>query len=309
MRPSQLRYLETAIRLGSLRKAALELGVGQPTLSQQIKRLEDDLNVNLLVRRADGVLPTAEARILLPHMRQVLSANRALQEEAGLINGLRSGSVRLGAVTTASQILLPRVVPLYRNSFPNVRFSVWEAGSVAVRDRVLSGELDLGIVVDHADRTADPNLTSTALISDEIVLCVPQNHPLAAKLSVSVEDLIGQPWVTSTHGFALRALVDSTFAPPSQDIVYETTNPHTGLLMVAAGVGIAMLPRHTLRDHHASKIATPNTAWVSPQLPVSMIRRTDAHPSTAARKLIQALQEVSAAWSRNQLPVRSADEP
>jgi LysR family hydrogen peroxide-inducible transcriptional activator len=200
MRSEQLRYLEAAIRHGSLRKAAQEVGVGQPTLSQQIRRLEEDLNVVLLIRRANGVLPSAEARILLPHIRQVLQADRALREEAGLINGLRSGSVRLGAVTTASQILLPRVVPLYRNSFPNVRFSVWESGSQGVRDSVTSGELDLGLVVRTSDPASDANLTATDLISDQIVLCVSRRHPLADKPVVKMEDLAGQSWVVSAHG-------------------------------------------------------------------------------------------------------------
>ncbi|WP_435830217.1 LysR family transcriptional regulator [Saccharopolyspora shandongensis] len=299
MRSEQLRYLEAAIRHGSLRKAAQEAGVGQPTLSQQIRRLEEDLNVILLIRRANGVLPSAEARTLLPHIRQVLQADRALREEAGLINGLRSGSVRLGAVTTASQILLPRVVPSYRNSFPNVRFSVRESGSQAVRDSVMNGELDLGLVVGPSEPASSASLTATDLITDEVVLCVHRSHPLANKPTVSIQDLEGQSWVVSARGFALRELVDSTFAPTAQDIVYETTNPHTSLLMVAAGVGIAMLPRHTLRDHHADEIATPLTDWDPPQLTVCMIWRTDTQPAPAVRKLIQALREVSAEWSRN----------
>ncbi|MET8871205.1 LysR family transcriptional regulator [Nocardia sp. NPDC004604] len=299
MRSEQLRYLEAAIRHGSLRKAAQEVGVGQPTLSQQIRRLEEDLNVVLLIRRANGVLPSAEARILLPHIRQALQADRALREEAGLINGLRSGTVRLGAVTTASQILLPRVVPSYRSSFPNVRFSVRESGSQAVRDSVTSGELDLGLVVDRGDPAVGGNLTATDLITDDIVLCVSRRHPLATKPTVRIEDLEGQPWVVSAHGYALRELVDTIFTPPQQDIVYETTNPHSSLLMVAAGVGIAMLPRYTLHDHHADEIAIPLTDWAPPRLTVCMIRRTDTQPAPSVRKLIQALLEVSAEWSRN----------
>ncbi|WP_406229953.1 LysR family transcriptional regulator [Nocardia sp. NBC_01009] len=299
MRSEQLRYLEAAIRHGSLRKAAQEVGVGQPTLSQQIRRLEEDLNVILLIRRANGVLPSAEARILLPHVRQVLQADRALREEAGLINGLRSGSVRLGAVTTASQILLPRVVPLYQNSFPNVRFSVWESGSQAVRDSVTSGELDLGLVVGTGAPASTASLTATDLITDEVVLCVSRHHPLANKPTVSIEDLENQSWVVSARGYALRELVDSTFSPPTQDIVYETTNPHTSILMVAAQVGIAMLPRHALRDFCTDEIATPATDWDPPQLTVCLIRRTDTQPAPAVRKLIHALREVSVEWSRN----------
>ncbi|MGW7757581.1 LysR family transcriptional regulator [Streptomyces violaceusniger] len=309
MRSEQMRYLEAAIRLGSLRKAAVEVGIGQPTLSQQIRRLEEDLNVNLLIRRANGVFPSAEARILLPHMRQVLQADRALREEAGLINGLRSGSVRLGAVTTASQILLPRVVPLYRNSFPHVRFSVWESGSSSVRDRVTSGELDLGLVVGRGDPASVASLTATDLIADDIVLCVPRRHPLATKPTVSIQDLEGESWVVPARGYALRELVDSTFMPTAQNIVYETTNPHTSLLMVAARVGIAMLPRHALHDHCAGEVATPTTDWDPPQLTVRMIGRRDTQPAPAVRKLIQALREVSSEWSRNYRRERSKLPP
>ena len=308
MRSEQLRYLEAAIRFGSLRKAAQEVGVGQPTLSQQIRRLEEDLNVVLLIRRANGVLPSAEARILLPHIRQVLQADRALREEAGLINGLRSGSVRLGAVTTASQILLPKVVPLYRNAFPNVRFSVWESGSKAVRDSVTGGELDLGLVVNTGDSAADTHLTATDLISDDVVLCVSRRHALADRPVVTMRDLEGESWVVSTHGYALRELVDSTFAPPAKDIIYETTNPHTSLLMVSARVGIAMLPRYALRDHCADDVVTPTTDWAPPRLTVCMIRRADTQPAPAVRKLIQALREISAEWSHHHPGGPSIDE-
>jgi LysR family hydrogen peroxide-inducible transcriptional activator len=298
VRSEQLRYLEAAIRHGSLRKAAQEVGIGQPTLSQQIRRLEEELNVVLLIRRANGVLPSAEASLLLPNIRQVLQANRALREEAGLINGLRSGTVRLGAVTTASQLLLPKVVPAYRNSFPSVRFSVRESSSQAVRDNVANGDLDLGLVVGRGDPTVSARLTATDLMTDEVVLCVPRNHALATKDVVCKADLEGQPWVVSAHGYALRELVETTFPSPAHDIVYETTNPHTTLLMVAAGVGIAMLPRQAIHDPHADEIVTPVTDWAPPQLTVCMIRRADTQPAPAVRKLIQSLLEVSARWER-----------
>jgi LysR family transcriptional regulator, hydrogen peroxide-inducible genes activator len=288
-----MRYLEAAIRLGSLRKAAQEVGIGQPTLSQQIRRLEEDLNVNLLIRRANGVLPSAEARILLPHMRQVLQADRALQEEAELINGLRSGCVRLGAVTTAGQILLPEVVPLYRNSFPNVRFSVWESSTAAVCDKVTDGELDLGLVAGPSPAVY-AGLSSTDLISDEILLCVPRSHPLAERQVVTVADLRGQPWVLPARGYAGRDLVDSLFAPADQDVVYETTNPHTTLLMVAARVGITLLSRSALQSHRAEEIVAPATEWDPPRLTVSMIARADTQPGPAVRKLVELLRKISA---------------
>ncbi|MCX5435754.1 LysR family transcriptional regulator [Streptomyces sp. NBC_00063] len=307
MRSEQMRYLEAAIRLGSLRKAATEVGIGQPTLSQQIRRLEEDLNVNLLIRRANGVLPSAEARILLPHIRQVIQADRALREEAELINGLRSGCVRLGAVTTAGQILLPEVVPLYRNAFPNVRFSVWEASSAAVRDKVTNGELDLGLVAGPRDPDSDTGLVSTDLISDEIVLCVPRGHPLADKPTVSVPDLEGQSWVLPARGYAARHLADSLFAPSDQNVVYETTNPHSTLLMVAARVGIALLSRSALLSHRADEIVTPATDWDPLRLTVSMIARADMQPGPAVRKLIEVLRKVSA--ERSQAALRHATAP
>jgi LysR family hydrogen peroxide-inducible transcriptional activator len=236
----------------------------------------------------------------------VLRADRALREEAGLINGVRSGSVRLGAVTTASQILLPQVVPVYRRSFPHVRFLVREAGSQAVRDSVQSGELDLGLVVGPGDPASSAHLTATDLIADQVVLCVPRRHPLATKDVVGPEDLEGQPWVVAPFGYALRDLVDATLAPSPGDIVYEATNPHTALMMVAAGVGIALLPRQTLRDHHAEEIATPATTWAPPELTVCMVWRKDNQPSPAVRKLVQALLEVSGNWSRTHAPLSAS---
>lgn len=121
---------------------------------------------------------------------------------------------------------------------------------------------------------------------------------------MSVSDLEGRPWVLPARGYALRDLVDSRFTPTDQNIIYETTNPHTSLLMVAARVGIALLPRYTLRGHRAEESVTPATDWAPPRLTVSMIARTDTQPGPAVRKLIEALRKVST--ERSQAAVRHA---
>lgn len=146
MRFTQLTYLEAALQLGSLRKAAAHLGVAQPSLTQQIQRLEEELNVVLLVRGHNGVTPTDAAVALLPHVRRALQAEESLHQAAGAINGLHIGRLRLGTIPAASKMFVPQVVRKFQLAYPQISFDVTEEGSGQIRESLLAGELDCGVL-------------------------------------------------------------------------------------------------------------------------------------------------------------------
>ena len=240
MRFEQLRYLEAAMRLGSVRRAATELGIAQPSVSAQIQRLEEDLGVVLLVRDSRGVRPTDAAEAVLPHLRAALRAEDAMRQEAGAITGLRAGRVRLGSISAASHRVLPVVVRRFQREHPNIHFQVTERGSTAICEEVAAGHFDVGIVSRFLrDYAENPGLRYVDLARGRIVLSLRGDHQLAGRSSVSAADLQGQAMVVFHRGYLLRAAFDALAERCDVHAVYYTDSAETAHRMVAAGVGLS----------------------------------------------------------------------
>ena len=242
MRFEQLRYLEAALRTGSFRQAAKELGVSQPTITNQVQRLEEDLGIVLVIRGAQGVRPTYAAERILPHAIAAIRAEHLLRQEASAIDNLKIGSVRLGTVSTGSVTVLPDVVKRLHDEHPNIRFEVTEGGSDMVRRGVIAGHFDVGILtrldVDQ-DEDAD-QLDFIALQSGRLVLSVPEGHPLAEKDSLHAADLSGEPLIFFKKGSVLRWAFERLVEGIEARVVYSTDSAVTAQYMVRAGVGIAI---------------------------------------------------------------------
>lgn len=241
MRFEQLRYLEAAVRTGSFRQAAKELGVTQPTITTQVQRLEEDLGVVLVLRGAHGVRATYAAERILPHALAVMRAENALRQEASAIDNLKIGSIRLAAVSTASLTVLPDVVKLLHREHPNIRFEVTEGGSEMVRRGVSTGHFDMGLLstLKSDDRGSD-SLQYIDLVTGRLVLVIPQDNPLASKQSVQAADLAGQPLIFFSKGSVLRDAFERLVEGIEIRPVYFTDSAETSIRMVRAGVGIAI---------------------------------------------------------------------
>lgn len=242
MRFEQLHYFEAAARAGSLRRAAAELGVSQPTLTQQIQRLEEELNLVLLLRRPTGVSLTEGGRALLQHVRRALQAESGLLQEAGAITGLHKGRLRLGAIPVAGQLFLPQTVRRFQSTYPGVEFVVIESGSGLIRDGLASGGLDLGILASWTEGgwSYDDELRTDELFSGVYTICVPPDHRLAAAQSVRASDLAGEAFVVVEQGQVLRAVFERIAAQVPVSIVYETNSGASARRTVDAGVGITI---------------------------------------------------------------------
>lgn len=296
MRFEQLRYLDAALRLGSVRRAAAELGIAQPSVSSQIQRLEEDLGVVLIVRGAHGVRPTDAAAAILPHLRAALRAEEAMRQEASAITGLRAGRVRLGSISAASHRVLPKVVRRFQSEHPNIQFQVTERGSMAIRDEVVAGEFDVGIVSRFLRGSADdPGLRYIDLARGKIVLILPPDHDLARHKTVSGADLDGQEMVVFHRGYLLRAAFDRLAAGRNLRPVYYTDSAETAHRMVAAGVGLSLASTlaPTTRAGEEVRFAVLKEEWAETRM--SVVLRADEQPSPAVRAFLRILREESPA--------------
>lgn len=243
MRFEQLRYLEAALRTGSFRQAAKELGVSQPTITNQVQRLEEDLGVVLVMRGAQGVKPTYAAERILPHAQAAISAERKLREEASAIDGLKIGSIRLATVSVGAMVLLPEVVRRLHQEYPNIRFEVTEGGSEMVRQGILAGHCEVGMLTRLGSPEDDPDtdtLHFIDLLSGRLVLCVPETHPIADQEALDVSALAGEPLIFFRKGSILREAFERLVHGIDARVVYTTDGAETAMRMVRAGVGIAI---------------------------------------------------------------------
>lgn len=296
MRTKQLHYAEVALRSGSMRQAAHELGITQPSLSQQIQRLEEDLGVVLFVRTSSGVSPTSAAELLIPHLRALLRAERAMRQAASAISNIRVGELRIGSVPTACRLLLPAAVQQFRQEHPNIEFQVTERGSDEVYDAVTKGDFDLGLVSRFISEPPSPQVSTIDLCATGLMVCVPLVHPLSTQDVILPDELEGEPLIAFQSGYMLRRILDKLSAGRRLNAVFQTASSDTARALVSAGVGLAILPALAIptddvehREYRAIPLDAP-WAWTV----ISAIRRSDEQPSSSSVAILRMLRTVAA---------------
>ncbi len=295
MRFEQLRYLEAALRTGSFRQAAKELDISQPTITNQVQRLEEDLGVVLVIRGAKGVRPTYAAERILPHVVAAVQAERLLREEASAIGGLKLGNVRLGTVPAGSQTILPGVVKRLLNDYPNVRFEVEEGPSKMVSRGVVSGHFDVGLVtrlpgIDLIPAERDL-LHFVDLIPGRIVLAVPEGHRLAGKDDFEPADLEGEALIFPAETSILRTAFEQLLEGIEAKVVYATNNAEASQAMVRAGVGICMANTLTGSTISGNGVALVPLPFDWAHASISAIVRRDESRTSAVQAFLGLLRE------------------
>src|SRR5690625_668926 len=146
MRVERARYLLAAVETGSLRAAAARCGVSQPTLAEQVSLLEEELDVVLLTRSRRGVRPTAAGQAMIDPLSRLVAAEDAARRAAADSGGAYQGRVAIGAISVVAETLVAAVAARLRDEHAELRFSVIEAASGEIEDRVLEGDLDFGVI-------------------------------------------------------------------------------------------------------------------------------------------------------------------
>lgn len=297
MRVARARYVEAAIRLGSLRGAAEELGISQPTLGQQIELLEEELDTVLLTRSRRGVVPTAAGQALLPSIQRLISAEDGLCEDAMDIRGVYRGTVRVGCVPVLASALIAPVVGRLLHDHPQLRFGVTESTSAQIESAVSDGNLDLGIVTEP-DGPPASNLERHVLFDTAVLVYLPRGHPLANRTSVEWPDLEPWPQVTMRSGSRLWQALHAHLENPR--VVFEAATAQTLRTMVACGAGIG-IDTVISQQGHADDPRVQHVMLSGPdtRIPICLTQRTNTRPERSATTvkalLVSEAQRVRAA--------------
>jgi DNA-binding transcriptional LysR family regulator len=245
---SSLRMLRAIADAGTITGAAELLGVGQPAVSQHVRRLERRLGTALLDRSGRSVRLTEAGEALARHGATVGAALRAATAEMSALTGLRAGRVRLVAFPSSSATLVPRALVALHDSHPGLRVTLDEAEPPEALRMVRSGECDVALAFDYPGvglgRGEDDlaGLVTRHLLDEPTLVALPTDHPASGGGALSLADLADERWIAGCprcRGHLLTAAQACGFTP---EISYATDDYVAVLALVAAGLGVALLP-------------------------------------------------------------------
>jgi len=236
-----LRYLVALAEHKHFGRAAEASFISQPTLSTQIKKLEDELDVALVERTPRHILLTEVGEEIAARARDVLNEIEQIRSIARRTKDPEAGTLRLGIFPTLAPYLLPHVVPPLHTRFPRLELLLVEEKSEAVLRQLREGRLDCGIL---ALPLNDDQLHAEFLFEEPFLLAVPEGHRLARRKSLTLDDLADQCLMLLEDGHCLRdqALDVCQLAGASERSGFRATSLETLRQMVAANVGVTLLP-------------------------------------------------------------------
>ena len=236
-----LRYLVALAEQRHFGRAAEACHVSQPTLSTQIKKLEDELGVALVERAPRQVMLTPAGHDIAARARRVLAEVDQMRETARRTADPEAGSIRLGLFPTLGPYLLPHVVPRIRARFPRLELLLVEEKTETVLHMLRDGKLDAAVL---ALPLHEDWLETEFLFEEPFLLAVPEGHPLAEQRELRLSELDHERLLLLEEGHCLRdqALEVCTLAGAGEKEGFRATSLETLRQMVAAGVGVTLLP-------------------------------------------------------------------
>jgi LysR family transcriptional regulator, hydrogen peroxide-inducible genes activator len=234
-----LRYLLALAEHGHFRRAAEACGVSQPTLSVQLRKLEEALGVALFERTSQAVTPTAACERLIGHARGAVAEADALLAAARSLRDPLAGRFRLGIIPTLAPYLLPLVFAPLRAALPGLEVEPWEDQTAALIDRLRAHELDAALL---ATEVETPELIGQALFDEPFLAALPPEHPLAGRPAIG-QDELAEDILVLADGHCLREqALEACGRSGALGGALRAASLSTLLNMVAAGFGTTLVP-------------------------------------------------------------------
>jgi LysR family transcriptional regulator, hydrogen peroxide-inducible genes activator len=246
-----LRYLVAVAELRHFGRAAARCFVSQPTLSAQLKKLEQALGLQLIERAPNNVSLTAAGEQIVARARRIIEASDEVVALARTQRDPLAGPLRLALLPTIGPYLLPRVLPAIRKSLPRLELRLYEYQTLPMLERLNAGDLDVGILALPVEQGG---LQARELYREPFLVALPEHHRLAALETVRVADLKGEQLLLLEDGHCLReqALEVCGRIGVSEPQDFRATSLETLRQMVATGAGVTLLPELAVRGAYRS---------------------------------------------------------
>jgi len=293
----QLRYLLAIAEEGHMGRAADRVHITQPGLSQQLKKLEEELGVRLLERHTRGVRLSVAGAALLPYARNALRLIQDAKAAVADLTQLPQGSVKIGTLQAINVGLLPQIVGTMVSAHPKITVHVQELAAVDIELGVVEGRLDLGIAFLPVAQSPE-RLETEHLFEEELVLVVRAGNPLADNPTFCFGRLpeIGLSLLPSRY--QVRRLLDASLRAHdlSPQVVVEMDTIHSLLAVVRASDLGTILPAMAITKD-ATDLRCVRLVDPTPTCSVGLIRRKKSFQSSAARAVAEQLRELTAAYT------------
>jgi DNA-binding transcriptional LysR family regulator len=294
-----LALLRAVSAHGSISAAAEAMSYTPSAASQQLRLLERGLGLRLVMRGSRGATLTPAGLTLLEHAHAIVGRMQAAETEMHALATLSAGRLRVAVFPSAGAAFMPEVIAEFTRQYPEVELALTEAETDESRGILHRHEVDLIVSYDfESNNITELSTRRVALFDDPLRLALPSRHSLTAQPRVSLVDLKHEAWIDSTRSRpcsdALHAACAAAgFAPR---IVYRSDDYATIHRLIAAGVGIAMIP-DLVADPHRSEIQYRDT---TPALPIRRVYAATTDAGTpAAAAMCQVLTRMTAAHPRD----------
>lgn len=305
----ELRQLQYALQIATEKnfsRAAEKLHIAQPSLSQQLSKLEKELGVLLFQRNTSSVELTHAGASFVSKARDILDAVELLKQEMSDISQLRKGKVIVGSMPITGSHLLPHVLPAFRENYPDIEITLLEDSSMNLEKLTASGKSDLSLL---SLPLQEPSLSFIEIGEERIDLAVPKDHPLALRDPASsppikLEELADESFVVLKKGQGFRKLTfdlcqAAGFEPK---VVFESNNMETVQSLVATGMGITLVPRFIARTPRSEFVPVYVPIEAAPSRTLVIAYRKGRYLSGAAEAFIETfrttIEEMSTEWQK-----------
>jgi DNA-binding transcriptional LysR family regulator len=294
----RMRVLREVAALGSFSAAADALGYTQSAISQAVATLEAETGATLLQRDRRGVRLTAAGEVLVAHADGMLARMEAAEADLAAVLGLRGGLLRMASFPTAGATLMPVAIARFRAAHPDVQLTLAEGEPQDIAPRLRAGELDLALLFEfRGGEKLGGGLARVELFEDPLHVALPAGHPLAERPALRLEDLRDEAFVqTSAASPCARHVVRCCHAAGFEPAVsFESDDYQTVQGLVAAGVGVALIPQLALSTVRGDMIVRAlHPSGPTRRVTAATVRGSAVAPAAAA--MLDVLREVSASY-------------
>jgi DNA-binding transcriptional LysR family regulator len=254
-----LRRLEVFVKvaeLGSFSRAADALFLTQPTVSEHVRALEEDLGVQLLDRLGRGAAPTPAGQLLLGYARRILILTREARQAVDKFQGRLFGELVVGGSTIPGEYILPALIGQFKIKYPDLSISLRVGSSQQVSGWVEEGRVEIGVV---GARPGSRVLIARELMADRMVIIVPADHPWSRRESVTLAEIRAEPLVLRERGSGTREALERALAEAGTDLTAFRVAGEMGSTQavkqaVRAGIGVTLISKLAVEDECRARL-------------------------------------------------------
>ncbi|NYE56626.1 selenium metabolism-associated LysR family transcriptional regulator [Carboxydothermus ferrireducens] len=292
MNLNYLKIFHTVAKHQGFTKAAEELLISQPTISVQIKNLEQELGLELFQKLGRKVYLTEAGQTLYQYTTKIFNQLEEAENALRDLKGLGKGRLLVGASTTPGIYVLPEILGQYRKLYPGIEVVLDISNSHEIEQKLLHHELEIAFC--GGEGIVHPQIEAKTITHDELVIVVAEDHPLARKSAVTLDQILTEPFILREPGSSTRIALEQRLQQLGKKIkvAMQFSSLEAIKQAVAANLGIALLSRFVIdQEVCAGRLHILKIPELTIRREIKLLRHKDNKPSAQVQAFLRLLQE------------------